>query len=278
LQVYLDGEFLPAEEARISVFDQGFLLGYGAFETMRTYGSRVFRLAAHLKRLNDACAVLGIPFRMELEEVEEVIRRLVALNLVPEARVRITVTAGDIRSKSSAPTVLITATALSGTGPVTGIRAVVSPGAVSSQDALQFHKTTSYARKMLGQRQANQQGYDEALLVNEYGRVTEGTKTNLFCVREGELFTPPLREGLLPGITRAAVIEIASFEGITVREEPLTLSDVQQSEEAFLTNSVIEIAPLVAVNEVPIGQGIPGPLVTRLQEAYRNLVAQELGL
>ncbi|RJX18038.1 MAG: branched-chain amino acid aminotransferase [Ammonifex sp.] len=278
MKVYVNGAFVEEEQARISAFDAGFLVGHGAFETMRSYSGRIFRLEAHLRRLNQACAALKIPFTGEVTTVSGLVGRLLQLNSLEEARVRLTVTPGAAVSTAGAlPTVVITAAAVTGIAtPGNGWRALLHGGAVSSRDYLRRYKTTSYLEKVLARRDARDRGFDEALFLNEMGHVTEGSATNIFCVRNGTIYTPPPSEGLLPGITRDVIAEIAYRDGIPFCEQALRFEDLVSSAEVFLTNSVIEVVPLVMVGEVPVGGGGPGPVTARLQESYRDLVRREV--
>jgi len=277
LEVFLNGDFVDIREARVSAFDTGFLLGYGAFETMRAYAGKVFRPGAHLQRLNLTCTAIGIPFQGETHWLEKTAAELLARNGFSEARVRLTVTPGPQELQSSNPTVMIAAFPLQKThNPTSGWRTSLYRGIISSRDPLRAHKTTSYLEKVLARQEAKKNGFDEALFVNEKGNVTEGAATNIFCVRAGRLLTPPVTEGLLPGITREVVAELAAGIGIPLVEHPLSAIDVVQSDEAFLTNSVVEIVPLLAVGNTPVADGKPGPITTDLQRAYRELVKREL--
>ncbi|MEW6173108.1 MAG: aminotransferase class IV [Bacillota bacterium] len=278
MKVYVNGSFVQAEEARVSVSDAGFLVGYGAFETMRAYGAKVFRIEAHLQRLNETCAVMDIPFRCDSAWAGEVIGRLLNHNDLTGARIRLTVTPG-VNYGLSEPTVVVTAVPLSdGRTDIRGWSACISETRVNSRDLLLQHKTTSYVEKLLARRAAQKKGFDEALFLNEKGCVTEGAATNIFCVLDGTLRTPPTAEGLLPGITRTVVADIAANSGIRLIEQPLSINDLKRSEEAFLTNSIVEIVPLIHIENEPIGDGQPGPLTVKLRQAYRDLVTLELGL
>ncbi|MDI6908051.1 MAG: aminotransferase class IV [Thermoanaerobacterales bacterium] len=279
MQVFLNGAFVAVDEARVSVFDRGFLLGHGAFETMRAYRGRVFRPAQHLERLHRTCAALGIPFVPDIARLEPVVETLLARNGLADARLRLTVTAGPEEEYLPChPTILLAAFPLPTGTAAPGWRAYLWQGAVNSHDPLRTHKTTSYLEKVLARREAKSKGFDEALFVNEKENVTEGSATNIFCIRAGTILTPPTVEGLLPGVTRAVVAELATRTGIPFLERPLAPEDIVRSDEAFLTNSVVEIVPLVAVGRTPVGNGAPGPLTARLQAAYRELVRQELGV
>ncbi len=275
MKVYVNGAFVAEERARVSVLDAGFLVGHGAFETMRSYGGIIFRLEAHLRRLNRACAALRIPFTAEAATVSKIIDRLLRLNGLKDARVRLTVTPGTV--SAAAATVVMTAVTIEGV-PASGDgwRATIHRGTVSSRNDVLQYKTTSYLDKVLARRDAKERGFDEALFLNEMGHVTEGATTNIFCVRNGMLQTPAPREGLLPGITREVVAEIAARELIPFGEQVLLLEELLSSDEAFLTNSIVEIVPLLKVGEAPVGGGSPGPVTKRLQKSYRDLVRLEV--
>lgn len=278
LQVFLNGDFIDVQEARISAFDVGFLLGHGAFETMRAYAGKLFRPAAHLRRLNEACTALDIPFQEQPDWLEQTVSRLLAYNGLSEARVRLTVSPGpQMAPPSSPPTVLLAVFPLQGIPtPVSGWSAGLYRGLISSGDPLRTHKTTSYLEKILARKEARANGFDEALFLNERLNITEGSVSNIFCVRNGRLITPPVSEGLLPGITREVVAELSATCQIPLLEQPLPIEELRQSEEAFLTNSVVEIIPLVAIDNTPIGKGIPGSITVTLGQAYSQLIRQEL--
>ncbi|MCL6560460.1 MAG: aminotransferase class IV [Firmicutes bacterium] len=279
MKAYVNGDFVEEQDARVSVFDAGFLLGYGAFETMRSYGGKVFRLGPHLRRLNNTCTALGIPFQGEPAWLHETVTKLLNLNALTEARVRLTVTAGDSRTAFSRPTVVITAAAFTGTQPSGGLwRACLYRGTVNSHNFLRQHKTTSCLEYVMARKEAKKNGFEEALFVNEMGYITEGSITNVFCVRDGAVYTPPVEEGLLPGVTREVVAELSRDAGVSFFESKLCLADFVHCQEAFLTNSVIEIVPLIAIGDVQIGRKEPGPLTVMLQQAYRVLVRRELNI
>ncbi|MEW6182256.1 MAG: aminotransferase class IV [Bacillota bacterium] len=278
MKIYVNGGYVNASEAKISVYNLGFLVGCGAFETMRAYKGKVFRAAAHLRRLNDTCAFMSIPFKGEKEWMDEVLDGILSINGISAARVRLTVTPGADYTPSTAPDVVLTAVPIDDLPSDLGWRACLSKTVVSSRDPLLRHKTTSYAGRLLERKRARGNGFDEALFLNEKGCLTEGSATNIFCVSDGVIRTPPSSEGLLPGVTRAVVREIAAESGIPLEEKPLSLEDLRLSGETFLTNSVIEIMPLVVFEGNPISNGRPGPLTIRIREAYRSLVNKELAV
>jgi branched-chain amino acid aminotransferase len=283
--VYLNGRLVPQSEAKLSPFDHGFLYGYGLFETMRAYNGHIFRLDSHLGRLR--CSAESIELRHSVLTTEEGKQRLKAAcmatleaNQLKNARIRLTVSAGEgdmmpDPSTCSNPTILIAARNLHPIPPEkyeTGFKATVPFLRRNSQSPLSRLKSTCYMENVLACSKARASGYDEAILLNERGYIAEGTTTNIFLVSNGELVTPSLESGVLPGITREAVLEIARTSAIRANERLVNLDELIEAQEAFLTNSVLEIMPLVSIDEKPIGTGKPGKLTWDLLLAYRKLV------
>jgi len=283
--VYVSGKCVPREEAKISALDAGVLLGAGLFETLRTYAGKPFRLGAHLARLRASGEFFRIFIRESDSQVAETISRLVEANSLADARVRITATRGPLAAAvddDEAPpaTFIITA------GPMTpysaelyenGATVVVSDIRVSPDDPTVYHKTTGYLRNLLALRDAHRARATEALIFNTKGRLAEGSLSNVFIVSGGRLLTPPVEEGLLAGITRAAVLELAAEVGVPAEQKPLTARGVLDADEMFLTNSIMELLPVGRVERKEIGDGLPGPVTKRLAEAYRALVIRETG-
>jgi len=283
--MYVAGETVPMAEARVSALDAGLLLGAGLFETLRTYGGRPFRLGAHLTRLRDSGQVLRIFVTETDDQVAEVIDRLVEANGVPDARLRITATRGALDASledDEAPpaTLLVTA------GPMTpypaefytsGVTVVVSDICVNESDLTTYHKVTAYMANLLALRDAHRGRAAEAIRFNTKNRLAEGAISNVFLVRDGRLLTPPVEEGLLPGITRAAVLELAAEVYVPAEQRALAVHDLLDADEVFLTNSIMEIMPVARVEAREIGRGKPGPVTAKLADAYRALVARETG-
>ena len=283
--VYVSGDFVPRKEARISALDAGVLLGAGLFETLRTYGGRPFRLQAHLARLRASGEFFRIFIRESDSQVAEAVARLVEANGLADARVRLTATRGplaDAVDNDEAPpaTLIITA------GPMTpypaelyenGATVVVSDIRISADDPTVYHKTIGYLRNLLALRDAHRARATEALIFNTKGRLAEGSLSNVFVVSGGRLLTPPVEEGLLAGITRAAVLELAAETGVPAEQKPLSARAVLDADEMFLTNSIMELLPVGRVERKEIGDGRPGPVTKRLASAYRALVARETG-
>ena len=302
--MYAAGRILPMDEATVSAQDAGLLLGAGLFETLRTYGGRPFRLAAHLARLRASGAFFHIAVRESDAEVADLVRRLVEANGVPDARVRITATRGrgekDSRclfpegpegccaEKTSgvffAPDSPPPATLLVTAGPMTpypaelyerGATVILSEVRTSETDPTVYHKTTGYLRNLVALRAARAARATEALRFNTRDRLAEGAVSNVFLVREGRLLTPPVEDGLLAGVTRAAVLELAAGAGVPAEQRSLVLQDLLDADEVFLTNSIMEVLPVGRIERREVGQGKPGPVAGRLARAYRDLVARE---
>ena len=274
--VYLNGELVAAERATLPALDRGLLYGYGLFETMRSYGGRVFRLAEHYRRLAAGAELLAIPIPMTLAALEEAADATLARNGLADAYVRLTLTAGP--SGAGGPSVVLF------TREVTeyplelrerGMAAVVSGVRRNETSPLARVKSLNYLDNLLAREEARRSGSGEALLLNTRGFVAEGAASNIFIARNGTLLTPAVEAGALPGITRQVVMELAGEERIGVEEANVTLPDLLGAGEAFLTNSLMEVIPLVSVDGRPVGSGRPGPLTERLARRYRDLVARE---
>ena len=286
--VYLNGVLLPRSQARISVFDHGFLYGYALFETMRAYGGRIFLLERHLERLRSSARLIGFGSELSDTDLSQACRDTLRANQLADARLRLTVSRGEVDSfpgskVSAVPTVLVTArsyTALPAEAYDRGFKAGVASYRRCSQSVISRLKSANYLLNLLAKREAEMAGLDEALLLNEHGLITEGSISNVFFVASRDLVTPSVEAGILPGITRGVVMEIATAQGIGVIQGEIRLSDLGQFDEAFLTNSVMEIMPLVAVRDhdgrvTRIGSGKPGRLTRQLMAAYREMVVRE---
>ncbi len=289
--VYLNGSLIPRSQARVSVFDHGFLYGYGLFETMRAYHGTIFLLERHLKRLLNSAVVIGLsPELAEIDLGKACVDTLVA-NGLQDARLRLTVSRGEVDSfpgsgTNITPTVLVAARRYQALSPQVynkGFRVGVSSLRRYSQSPLSRVKSANYLLNLLAKMEAEAAGLDESLLLNERGFITEGSISNVFFVAHSGLVTPPVESGILPGITREVVMELAGGLGINATEGEVRLEDLGQFGEAFLTNSVMEIMPLVEVRDnageiITIGSGKPGKLTRRLMAAYREMVERGTAL
>jgi branched-chain amino acid aminotransferase group I len=282
--VYLNGSLMPISQARISILDYGFLYGYGLFETMRAYQGRVFRLDSHLSRLTASAEMLG--FSVAVIDLRKAIADVIDENRLGNARIRITVSIGEGAmspdpASCDKPTVLIMATdyhPYPESVYQAGFRAIVSSIHRNSQSPISRFKSTSYLESLLARQEARDAGINEAILLNDKGYVAEASMSNVFLVNNDTVITPSEDGGILPGITRAVILEISQHLDIENSGRNITLEELISAEEAFLTNSVMEIMPLTEINGITIGTGIPGTVTRSLMAAYRQLVQQELGI
>ena len=278
--VYLNGKLVPAEEAKLSPFDRGFLYGYGLFETMRSYNGRVFRLDRHLARLRRSAEMLALASKLEAYDLEQAIYDTLEANRLKDARIRLTVSAG-IGERGLAPpslgplTVMVSAQKLDLPPPQVsrrGISAAIVSTRRNSLSPLSQIKATNYLDSFFALSQAMALGAEEAIMLNERGFIAECSTSNIFLVAKGQLLTPSVESGILPGITREAVLELARTLGIEALEGEIAVAQLFGAEEAFLTASVREIVPITSVDDRPIGSGRPGPVTKRLMAAYKELV------
>jgi branched-chain amino acid aminotransferase len=274
--VSLNGSIVGENQARISPFDHGLTVGNGVFETLRTFGGRLFAWRRHYERLKRSADVMGLPIEGS-DTLRSWTEELLGVHPFSESRVRITVT-GGIAQPSTAPgngptTKLITVAEL---GKVPSISQVVTvPWARNDRGALVGLKTTSYGENVRALRRAYELGASEALFPNTHGELCEGTGSNVFVVWEGQLRTPPLSSGCLPGITRSLVLDLADELGIQVNQGPLPLQSLARADEAFLSSTIRCVQAIEKVD----GQALPvtfGPITQRLTEAFAALVERDL--
>lgn len=283
--VAINGELKTAEEARVSVFDSGFTQGIGLFETMRAYNGRVFRIGRHLDRLVNSARELGWATLPDHDEMREAITSVLGACEQAEARVRLTVTTGSLRAgvdSDEAPQLTIVASATDanrgGYDPrmyKKGAIAAVSRYRQNAFDPTTGHKTTSYFARMASLREAVARGAIESLWFTLDQELAEGAISNVFLVKGDVLHTPPLDTPILPGITRATILELAPILEIETSEAPLTIEDILNADELFVTNSMMEILPIVQVEKEKIGEGKPGDITTQMHAAYQSTVAEE---
>jgi branched-chain amino acid aminotransferase group I len=276
--VYLNGSLIPRSQARISALDYGFLYGFGLFETMRAYGGQVFRLDSHLNRLARSAEILGLP--IQALDLKGAVMDTIHANKLSDARVRITISIGEggmvpDPSACTQPTVLILAGHYKPYPKQVyekGFRAVVSSIRRNSQSPLSRLKSANYLENMLAKQEARAAGVDEAICLNEKGLLAEASMSNIFLVNDGILRTPGEESGILPGITREVVLELASQLGINTFEQDIRLDELFQTQEAFLTNSLMEIMPLTEIDGKPVGSGEAESVTRRLMAEYKKLV------
>lgn len=274
LEVYVNGEFLDECKASVSALDRGVLLGEGLFETMRAYSGAIFMLDKHLERIAAGMKVLGFKNIPGLDVLSRACRSTLASNGFEDAKVRLTITKGILTAKQ--PTVIVTAERYHGYDEelyLSGMSAITLHGYRMSKSPIHRLKATSYLPSLLAREKALAAGCHEALLINEEGNIAEGSFTNLFAIEASVLYTPPIHDGLLPGITRECVLEIAANTGLAVAEESVPVGRLQSAQEAFLTNSLLEIMPLTKVDHIVIADGKPGPQTLALRERYHDRIS-----
>lgn len=282
--VHWNGELVPAEDASVSVFDAGFLYGDGLYETMRTYSGRVFAFDRHAARIARGADAIDLTIPAA-ETLRGAVEELLAARRLDSAVVRITVTRGRLDrrldlSSAGAPSVLVTAEALvpeADTKRRRGIRVIYSRFLRMSDHPLAGVKSTNYQVSLFARNEAREAGATEALVPNESGDIVEGAAANVFLVEGDRITTPPLRSGILGGITRGLAIELARDSGRTVTEETLPRERIERADEVFLTGTTIQITPVTSVEKHRIRDGRPGPVTMDLLDRYLAAVAADTG-
>ena len=283
IRVHVGGQILPAENAKISVFDRGFFYGDSVFETVATAGGRLFALGAHLDRLQRSAALLGISCPPQAE-IERAVTATVAAADNAESRVRIIISRGEGRgdldpAAAGAPELIVIAGPRGGPTPqmyADGVGAVLV--AVRRNDPRAQDPTVksgNFLTNVMAMAEARRRGgptVNEAILCGQDGGVAEGASSNVFLVAGGRLCTPGREAGILAGITRGHVIDVCRDQGIACEETAfLAVEDLRAADEIFLTSSVRGVLPVTALDGVAVGQGAPGPITRRLARAYLNL-------
>ncbi|MBI2958371.1 MAG: aminotransferase class IV [Chloroflexi bacterium] len=277
--VYCNGRLTSREQAVVPAFDYGFLYGFGLFETMRAYHGVIFRLDEHIERLLRGAERLGFAACLSAGKLKDACNETVEANSLREARVRLTVTPGNgdgmpAPDKCASPTVMVRASSYTPHSTEVyerGFSAVVATSRRCLDSVMPGIKSLSYAENLLARFHASRQAADEALFVTERGLLLEGSISNVFLV-SGPILVTPSAQGILPGIARKDVLGLAAALGIPVEERAVTFQELVGADEAFLTNSIIEIMPLTRVEGRAIAGGGPGQVTRELASAYRSLV------
>lgn len=280
LIIYCAGAFVPEEEAKISVFDHGFLYGDGVFEGIRAYHGRVFKLQEHLKRLYESALSIKLNIGISREDMQEIVLETLRRNNLRDSYIRLVVSRGkgdlgldpvncpQAATYCIADQIKIYDSALYEKG--LEVKTVATRR--NNFDSLSPRiKSLNYLNNILGKIEANQAGVVEGIMLNQDGYVAEGTSDNIFIFREGFLITPPLSAGILEGITRNTALELSKQLGIETREELFTRHDLYTAEECFLTGTAAELIPVVSADERVIGTGAPGDVFKKLLAAFREL-------
>ena len=284
LLIYINGELVPEAQAKISVFDHGHLYGDGAFEGIRAYGGRIFKMWEHVDRLFKSAHHLDIQIPVDRQGLGEAILRTARANDLVDGYVRVTLTRGvglGLDPKKIKNPNLIIISSLLALYPQemydNGLEVVTVSQRVPPAQALEprIKSLGKYVGNILAKMEANRAGAGEGLMLNCEGYVAEATGDNIFLIRKGALVTPPTHAGILEGITRGTAMDLARKIGIPVFEEGMTLYDVYNADECFLTGTAAEIIPAVKVDGRLIGNGKPGPITKRLIQEFRAFVAEE---
>lgn len=284
LKVYLDGELVDEEEAKLSVFDHGVLYGDGIFEGIRSYNGRVFRSNEHLARLYRSARAILLEIPLSKNEMEKAIISTLRANELHDAYIRLVVTRGkgDLGldpKKCPRPTLFIITSKIAlypeefyknGLELITVATRQNSPTALDPRI-----KSLNYLNHILAKIEANNAGVLEAIMLNSEGFVTECTGDNIFIIKDGLLLTPHSWVGALEGITRGVVMELAEELGLSLKEEVLTRYDLFNADECFLTGTAAEIIPVVKIDGRVIGHGQPGEWTIKLIAAFRELTQRE---
>ena len=282
-KIYITGKLVPQEDAKISVYDHGLLYGDGVFEGLRSYSGKVFRLAEHVERLYNSAKAIWLTIPMSQQEMCTAIQETVRANDIVDGYIRAIVTrgAGSLGldpNKCSNPQVIIIADVISLYPPELyqkGLEIVTVSVMRTHPAALNPRiKSLNYLNNILAKIEGLQAGCIEALMLNHKGEVSECTGDNIFLVRKGVLYTPPTDAGILEGVTRQAVIDLAEKSGIEVREVPLTKHDVYIADEVFLTGTAAEVIPVVKVDSRTIGSGKPGSMTLELSKQFHALTRE----
>jgi branched-chain amino acid aminotransferase len=279
-KIWINGTLYAKQDAKISVYDHGLLYGDGVFEGLRSYGGKVFRLEGHLDRLWDSAKAILLEIPLTRQALTEAIDATLKANGLNDGYIRLVVTrgAGTLGldpNRTSNPQVIIITDYIAvypeelystGLNIITASSLRNHPGALSPRI-----KSLNYLNNILAKIEGQQAGCLEALMLNHKGEVAECTADNIFLVRDGVILTPPTDAGILEGITRDAVIELARTAGYEVREVSLTRHDVYIADEVFLTGTAVEVIGVVKVDNRKIGTGAPGPITKELKEKFYKL-------
>ncbi len=277
MYIFLNDKFVSKEEAKISVFDHGFLYGDGVFETLRAYAGRLFQLEQHLSRLQDSCHLIGLPLPFPSSHWPELLHELLLRNELSDASVRITISRGEgdvglDPALCPSPTVVAMARVFRPFSQEVRERGVQLTFASTRRNPIEAQppqvKSLSFLNNILAKHEAIRAGYFDALMLNMDGYLTECTTSNVFFFHNGQLHTPAVECGILCGVTRNIVMLLAREAGMSVVEGSFTSEQVLAAEECFITNTGLELMPVSHIGSQPIGDTCPGVKTVQLQQLF----------
>jgi branched-chain amino acid aminotransferase len=283
MRIWIDGEFVPQQDAKISVYDHGLLYGDGVFEGIRIYNKRIFKCRSHIDRLYRSAELIHLKIPYTKEEMDQIMRSCIETNNITDGYIRLVVTRGfgDLGLNPflcKKPTVICIADKIelypesfyeNGLGVVVAKRIRVDPRSLDPSV-----KSLNYLNNILAKIEAINEGKLEAIMLNSEGKVSECTGDNIFIVKDGAVHTPPTSAHILHGITRAFVLELCGKLGITAVEREMELDEVKNADEIFLTGTAAEIIAVTQVGDMTVGDGKRGPVTARLNEAFRDAVRE----
>ncbi|MGB2865243.1 MAG: aminotransferase class IV [Sedimentisphaerales bacterium] len=281
-QVFLNDKLVDSDKACISVSDSGFLYGAGLFETMRSHNGVVFALTDHLDRLFASADVLSINNPYDREYITEAINNVLRANKLTDARLRLTLTNGPMSESEEQrkSTLLITAAKFRSYPPEyykKGVLVVLCPFKQNPIDPASGRKTTSYFSRMIALNMAHQKRAAEAIWFTVDNRLAEGCISNVFLVKDSKLYTPPINTPVLPGVARKTVCLLALQNSIKLTEKDLSIDDLLGADEIFLTNVIMQVMPIMKVENHTVGDGRVGDVTKKLQTSFDQLVKSECG-
>jgi branched-chain amino acid aminotransferase len=281
LQIYINGKYFDKEDAKISVYDHGLLYGDGVFEGMRAYSGNVFRLSEHIDRLYESALAICLTIPISKDEMSAAVKHTLEKNSLQDAYIRLVVTrgAGSLGldpNRTSNPQIIIIADHIALYDPKfyeNGLKIITASTIRNHPAALSPRiKSLNYLNNIMAKIEGLQAGCMEAIMLNHKGEVAECTGDNIFIIKRGQLLTPPKDAGILEGITRNAILELAQSLGIPALEHSLTRHDLFVADECFLTGSAAEVIPVVSIDNRSIADGNVGPLTKKLMAEFKKLV------
>ncbi len=276
-KIYFNGEITDMDSASVKVNDTGLLFGSGLFETMRAENGRVFRIDDHLERLFGSAEKLMINIHYKPEQLKAAVEETLEANALEKARVRLTYTTGNVREHNKIqPTLMITAVEYTGYPAVyykDGVKILLSDFRQCRNDPLAGHKTTSYYSRILALNLAHQKGCAEAVWFSSDNKLAEGSVSNIFIVKDGRLLTPPVDTPVLPGIMRKTVLEAAAQAEIETEQKHLYINDLLSADEVFMTNVIMTVLPVVAVEAHTVNKGEVGPVTRKLHKEVAGILS-----